>query len=66
MQRWMLVCLLGLGVIVAYFDRFNLSFALASPEFKSYFHLTDYQRGLVNSAFFWSYTAMQVPAGSSS
>jgi MFS transporter, ACS family, D-galactonate transporter len=59
----MLVCLLGLGVIVAYIDRFNLSFALASPEFKSYFQLTDYQRGLVNSAFFWSYTAMQIPAG---
>jgi len=63
MRRWVVVCLLALGVIIAYIDRTNLSIALASPEFKAFFQLTDTQRGLVSSAFFWSYTALQIPAG---
>jgi ACS family D-galactonate transporter-like MFS transporter len=63
MRRWVVVCLLALGVIIAYIDRTNLSIALASPDFKTFFNLTDTQRGLVSSAFFWSYTALQIPAG---
>jgi MFS family permease len=63
MRRWSLVCLLAVGVIIAYVDRTNLSIALAAKEFKEFFHLTDSQRGLLNSAFFWSYTLMQIPAG---
>jgi MFS family permease len=63
MRRWVVVCLLSVGVIIAYMDRTNLSIALASADFKTFFQLTDTQRGLVSSAFFWSYTALQIPAG---
>ena len=63
MRRWALVCLLAVGVIIAYVDRTNLSIALASKDFRAFFDLTDSQRGLLNSAFFWTYTLMQIPAG---
>jgi MFS family permease len=52
-----------LGVIIAYIDRTNLAIALASPDFKQFFGLTDAGRGVLNSVFFWSYTVMQIPAG---
>lgn len=63
MRKWTLVALLGVGVIIAYIDRTNLAIALASTEFKQYFALSDTGRGVLNSIFFWSYTAMQIPAG---
>jgi MFS transporter, ACS family, D-galactonate transporter len=63
MLRWILVCLLSVGVIIGYVDRTNLSIALAAPDFKAWFHLTDSGRGLLNSAFFWSYALLQIPAG---
>jgi len=62
-RKWTLVTLLGLGVIIAYIDRTNLAIALASPDFKQFFALSDTGRGLLNSVFFWSYTVMQIPAG---
>ena len=62
-RRWTVIGLLCLGMIVAYFDRVNLSMALALPEFKEHFRLTDTDRGALNSAFFWSYAALQIPAG---
>ena len=62
-RRWTIVGLLCMGMMVAYFDRVNLSIALASPEFKAFFQLTDFQRGALNSAFFWSYALLQIPAG---
>ncbi len=62
-RRWSIVGLLCLGMIIAYFDRVNLSIALATPDFKSFFGLTDQDRGLLNSAFFWSYAFLQIPAG---
>ena len=58
-----MVCLLSLGFTIAYIDRTNLSVALAAPAFKEAFGLTDTQRGLLNSAFFWSYALCQIPAG---
>jgi MFS family permease len=62
-QRWAVVILLGLGMMIAYVDRTNLSIALASDEFKRLFRLSDTDRGLLNSAFFWSYALLQIPAG---
>src|SRR5882672_2841528 len=62
-RRWFLVCLLSLGVIIAYIDRTNLSVSLASADFKALFHLTDRDRGTLNSAFFWTYAILQIPAG---
>jgi MFS family permease len=62
-RRWAIIGLLCLGMMMAYFDRVNLSVALALPEFRSFFQLNDTDRGALNSAFFWSYTALQIPAG---
>jgi MFS family permease len=49
--------------VVAYIDRANLSVALASKDFIAFFHLTNDDRGALNSAFFWSYALLQIPAG---
>jgi MFS family permease len=62
-NKWIIVILLCLANIIAYVDRTNLSVALASPDFKSFFQLTNDQRGLLNSAFFWTYAFLQVPIG---
>jgi len=62
-RRWTIIGLLCLGMIIAYFDRVNLSVALATKEFKEFFRLSDADRGLLNSAFFWSYFVLQIPAG---
>ena len=62
-QRWIIIGLLSLGMIIAYVDRGNLSVALAVPDFIRSFHLSDTDRGTLNSAFFWSYAALQIPAG---
>src|SRR6185295_12002693 len=63
MRRWSLVCLLSIGVIIAYVDRTNLSVSLADASFKKFLQLDDTQRGLLNSVFFWSYALLQIPAG---
>ena len=62
-RRWVVIGLLTLGTMIAYVDRSNISVALAVPDFKQLFHLTDHQRGALNSAFFWSYAFLQIPAG---
>src|SRR5713226_9235551 len=62
-RRWTIIGLLSLGVIIAYVDRANFSVALASKDFKALFRLTDVDRGTLNSAFFWSYAFLQIPAG---
>lgn len=62
-RRWAVLGLLIVGIIIAYVDRSNFSVALASKDFKSLFRLTDLDRGELNSAFFWSYAILQIPAG---
>ena len=62
-KRWVIIGLLSVGMIIAYVDRGNLSVALAVPDFIRMFHLSDTDRGTLNSAFFWSYAALQIPAG---
>src|SRR5215469_4173683 len=61
--RWSVVSLLVTAMIIAYVARTNISVALVVPEFKQFFHLTDTGRGALNSAFFWSYAFLQIPAG---
>lgn len=61
--RWAIVGLLALASIVAYVDRVNLSVALIDDDFKAFFQLSNTDRGIANSAFFWSYAALQIPAG---
>ncbi|MFN7545320.1 MAG: MFS transporter [Acidobacteriota bacterium] len=63
-HRWTILTLLCIGFMIAYFDRVNLSVALADKEgFLSFFRLNNADRGLLGSAFFWSYALLQIPAG---
>src|SRR5579864_4081745 len=62
-KRWITVGLLALGAIIAYVSRTNISAALAYQPFIQMFHLSDIDRGALNSAFFWSYAALQIPTG---
>jgi MFS family permease len=62
-MRWVIVALLSVGVIIAFISRTNLSAALAYKGFVQNFHLSNVDRGALNSAFFWSYAALQIPAG---
>lgn len=61
--RWITIGLLCLAMVVAFVDRVNLSVSLAHPQFKAIFNLRDNDRGSLNSAFFWTYAALQIPAG---
>jgi MFS family permease len=60
---WGVIGLLCLANIVAYVDRINLSVALADADFRHAFALSDTDRGNLNSAFFWTYAFLQIPAG---
>ncbi len=62
-QRWTIIGLLNAGMIIAYVSRSNLPVALALPDFIRFFHLSDLDRGTLNSAFFWTYAVLQIPAG---
>lgn len=62
-KRWTIIGLLSVGVIIAFISRTNLSAALAYKGFIQTFHLSNIDRGTLNSAFFWSYAALQIPAG---
>ncbi|HEY7336491.1 MAG TPA: MFS transporter [Bryobacteraceae bacterium] len=64
MRRWSLVSLLSVALAFAYTHRTNISFALADPNFVGFLRLTDTDRGTLNSAFFWTYGLLQIPAGS--
>lgn len=60
---WTVVVLLAIASIIAYIDRVNLSVAVVDPAFRDFFALDESDRGLANSAFFWTYAALQIPAG---
>jgi len=62
-RRWTIIALLNAGMIIAYVSRSNLPVALALPDFIQSFHLSDVDRGTLNSAFFWAYAVLQIPAG---
>jgi len=62
-RKWSIVALLCAAFVIAYLHRQNISIALTAPDFKNFFRLSDAGRGLLNSAFFWTYAALQIPAG---
>jgi len=62
-KRWVILGLLSVGAILAFASRTNISAALAFKGFVQDFNLTDVDRGLLNSSFFWSYAALQIPMG---
>jgi MFS transporter, ACS family, D-galactonate transporter len=59
--RWKLFVLLLVLVTINYVDRGSISVAL--PLIQKDFKLSHSMVGLLLSAFFWSYAAMQVPVG---
>src|ERR1700679_330708 len=60
-RRWMIGILLGAGILINYIDRVGLS--AATPALRSELSLTNTDLGLLFSAFFWSYSLLQVPGG---
>src|SRR4051794_22435660 len=60
-RRWTVVGLLFTASVINYFDRATISFAL--PMIGKDLHLGPEAKGLLLSAFFWSYTLMQIPIG---
>ncbi|WP_205676597.1 MFS transporter [Aquitalea aquatilis] len=60
-RRWRIGGLLGIGVLVNYFDRISLS--VAAPQLQQEFHLSNSDLGLLFSAFFWTYALLQIPTG---
>ena len=60
-RRWRIGILLGVGVLVNYFDRVNLS--VAKDALHSEFGLTTSMFGVLSSAFNWTYGLLQLPMG---
>jgi ACS family D-galactonate transporter-like MFS transporter len=53
--------LLSLSVLINYVDRSNLG--IAADLIKDELRISDFQLGILLSAFFWPYALMQIPAG---
>ena len=60
-RRWVIVELLFLASLINYFDRATISFAL--PLISKDLNLGPEAKGVLLSAFFWSYALMQIPLG---
>jgi ACS family D-galactonate transporter-like MFS transporter len=59
--RWGIGVLLGVGILINYFDRVSLSVAV--PQLEREFGLSADQLGWLLSGFFWSYALLQIPTG---
>ena len=59
--RWGIAGLLGIGIVINYLDRINIS--VATKPFEHEFHLTQTEMGIILSAYLWSYVLLQVPVG---
>lgn len=60
-RRWRMAFLLAVGVVIAFFDRINLS--VSQDALHASLGLSLIAFGYLSSAFSWTYAAMQVPAG---
>src|SRR5947207_3132591 len=60
-RRWTIVGLLFTASLINYFDRATIAFAL--PLISRELHLGPETKGVLLSAFFWSYALMQIPMG---
>ncbi|MGE7217771.1 MFS transporter [Priestia koreensis] len=60
--RWLISSLLSSMIILNYFDRVAVS--VAAPSIQDSFHLNATELGIVFSIYTYSYTLMQIPAGS--
>jgi MFS transporter, ACS family, D-galactonate transporter len=60
-RRWVIACVLGLGVLVNYFDRVNIS--VSQDALHAAFGISAVQFGYLLSAYSWTYAALQLPCG---
>jgi MFS transporter, ACS family, D-galactonate transporter len=60
-RRWTIAFLLGVGVLVNYFDRVNLS--VSHDALVGEFGITDVTFGFLLGAYNWTYMACQLPSG---
>lgn len=60
-RRWRIAFLLGLGVIINYFDRINLSVSHAALI--TTFAISNVTFGYLSAAFNWTYALCQLPVG---
>jgi MFS transporter, ACS family, D-galactonate transporter len=60
-RRWRIAVLLGIGVIVNFFDRVNLSVAVT--PLRNEFGLTTVAAGYLLSTYSWTYVLLQLPSG---
>jgi len=60
-RRWRIAWLLGLGVLIAYMDRVNIS--LGRQPLHHAFGLSTVSFGYLLSAYSWTYAVMQLPSG---
>jgi ACS family D-galactonate transporter-like MFS transporter len=60
-RRWRITLLLGLGVLISYIDRVNVS--VAKQALHDDFGVTTITFGYLLSAYSWSYAALQMPMG---
>jgi MFS transporter, ACS family, D-galactonate transporter len=59
--RWSIAFLLGLGVLINFFDRVNLS--VAHDALHDAFHMDEVTFGYLAGAYNWTYAACQLPIG---
>ena len=60
-RRWGIAWLLGLGVLVNYFDRVNLS--VSQDALHATFGISAVMFGYLSRAYSWTYAALQLPSG---
>src|SRR6266513_2672948 len=60
-RRWGIALLLGLGVLVNYFDRVNLS--VSRDALETSFGISAVTFGYLSSAYNWTYALLQLPSG---
>jgi ACS family D-galactonate transporter-like MFS transporter len=60
-DKWKIAFLLGIGVLVNYFDRVNLSVSHAALY--TAFGISDVSFGYLSAAYNWTYAACQLPIG---
>jgi ACS family D-galactonate transporter-like MFS transporter len=61
-RRWRIAWLLGVGVLVNYFDRVNLS--VSHGALYTAFGISDVAFGYLSGAYNWTYALCQLPVGS--
>lgn len=60
-RRWRIAWLLGIGILINYFDRVNLS--VSHDALVGAFGISDVAFGYLSSAYNWTYAACQLPVG---